>query len=112
MPIKELNVERTDGDNKINRADAHKIGSMTNIEIIRKLIGPIHPIGKSEVDRERLENLHALGELIIWLLHDIDRIRLSNKDAYEHSVIKAVTEADLLINSIIELYTPHANKDT
>jgi hypothetical protein len=36
---------------------------MTHLEIVKKLIGDIRPIGKSEVDAERFENLKAMCKL-------------------------------------------------
>ena len=33
---------------------------MTNFNVVEKLIGNIRPIGKTEVDEKRLENLKAM----------------------------------------------------
>ena len=42
-----------------------------NYEVIKKLIGPIEPIGESQTDAKRLENLKSMCELVSCLLNDI-----------------------------------------
>jgi len=44
---------------------------MTNYDIVKKIIGEIRPVGKSEVDSERLENLKAMCELSAEILEAI-----------------------------------------
>ncbi len=58
---------------------------MTHQEIIDKLIGEIWPCGRSEVDRDRLENLKAYCELTELLLNRI-HIVSHNSKSHEHSV--------------------------
>lgn len=66
---------------------------MNYTEIVKKLIGKIEPIGKTEVDAERLNNLRKTSELISELMidiHDIVRIyhncpEKSIKDSVEFS---------------------------
>ncbi len=45
---------------------------MELIDIVRKLIGPIQPIGESNTDAKRLENLSQYGELLDGLLCDLE----------------------------------------
>ena len=58
---------------------------MTHKEIVQKLIGPIHPIGESNADNARFENLKTLCDLVNDLVTDIDSVGYENKDHYEYS---------------------------
>ena len=40
-------------------------------DVLRKLIGPIEPTGESNADRDRLDNLRILTEVVDRLLFDI-----------------------------------------
>jgi len=62
---------------------------MTNTDILRKLIGKINPIGETNTDDERFENLKAMCELVNNLIVDIDNMAYRNKDAKEFSVKRA-----------------------
>lgn len=53
-------------------------------EIVKKLVGPINPIGETNLDGKRLENLKVMTELVDALLTDIDAVT-TNKDMPEHS---------------------------
>ena len=37
---------------------------MTNTDVVKKLIGKINPIGETNTDNERFENLKAMCELV------------------------------------------------
>lgn len=77
---------------------------MTHTEIVKKLIGNINPIGKSEVDAERFENLKQMCKLVQDLVVLIDDMEFDNRDAREASVRQAADyaknflEKDLGIN--------------
>lgn len=58
----------------------------TITEIIHKLIGPINPIGKANIDPERLENLKLLCSVVDELVNNIADISTKNRNSYEHSV--------------------------
>lgn len=58
-------------------------------EIITKLIGPINPVGKSEVDAERFENLKAMCELVNTLVTNIDHVSYHYRNDYETSIKNA-----------------------
>lgn len=62
---------------------------MTNTDVVKKLIGNINPIGETNTDNERFENLKALCELVNNLITDIDDMAYLNKDAREFSVKRA-----------------------
>ena len=61
---------------------------MTIYEIVKKLIGEIQPIGETNIDEKRLENLSAMIELVKLLLDDIyEIIKFQNRT--EHSLQEA-----------------------
>ena len=62
---------------------------MTNTDVVKKLIGKINPIGETNTDIERFENLKAMCELVNNLIIDIDDMAYQNKDAREFSVKRA-----------------------
>lgn len=72
---------------------------MTHHEIVKKLIGPINPVGKSEVDQERLENLNKLCDLVEMLLMDIDDARHEGEGRYESSMKLIGNRAGEFINN-------------
>lgn len=61
---------------------------MEIIDIVKKLIGEIEPIGESHEDEKRFENLKVMTKLVDDLLTDIDRVSC-DKDRYEASRKKA-----------------------
>lgn len=54
---------------------------MNLIDVVMRLNGPIHPVGDSRVDSDRLENLRELCDLTGLLL---DRITFVAEDADVH----------------------------
>lgn len=62
---------------------------MTLHEVVQKMIGPIRPVGDSNIDRERFENLKQLTELVDKLVTDIDDVAYYFKDRQEHSLKQA-----------------------
>lgn len=58
-------------------------------EIIFKLNGKIHPVGETNTDNERFENLKALCELTEILVSEIDYVAYKYKDRQEFSVKRA-----------------------
>ena len=70
-------------------------------EIVKKLIGEINPIGDSNVDRARLENLKVTTGLVDKLVFDIDSI-VPNKDRVERSMEQAGEFADKFLTDLRE----------
>ncbi len=66
---------------------------MDNYDVLKKLLGPIDPIGSTDVDAERYKNLEATIDVVNRLLFDIDAIVWKNKNPQEHSIIKAKEKA-------------------
>jgi hypothetical protein len=54
-------------------------------EVVLKLVGPINPIGETNEDNKRFENLKVIMELINDLIQYTDDMAYSNKDHYEYS---------------------------
>ena len=72
---------------------------MELIGIVRKLVGPINPVGETNTDNERYENLKAMTELVDALVSDIDRV-IPNKRRSEYSMKRAGEHADEFFNSL------------
>jgi len=58
---------------------------LTHYNIVKKLIGPIDPLGDSNRDKDRLNNLKATIELVDLLLNDIEEVA-NYSNSYEASV--------------------------
>jgi len=67
---------------------------MTYTQIVKKLIGKIKPVGETNEDDRRFENLKEMCELVNQLVTDIDLVAYTNKDRVEHSMNKAGKYAD------------------
>lgn len=62
---------------------------MTLKEIVLKLTGPIDPVGETNCDNARFENLKAVCELTNQLISAIDDVAYRNKDRGEYSMKRA-----------------------
>lgn len=72
----------------------------TVYDVVKKLIGEISPVGETNEDNRRFENLQELTKLVDQLVMDIDNVSCK-KDSYEHSVKKAGEFAyDFLTNNL------------
>lgn len=58
------------------------------LEVIRKLVGNIKPVGDASIDPERFKNLESLCYIVGFLVSDIEEVVYDNKDRYESSVRK------------------------
>jgi hypothetical protein len=70
-------------------------------EIVMKLVGPVMPIGESNADSQRLENLRVLTMLIEDLLYEVAVVS-KNKDRHEASMKKAGVLGDEFLSRIKE----------
>ena len=73
---------------------------MTNFDIVKKLIGPINPIGCSSRDAESFENLKNMIELMDLIHSEIDDIAYRNKDDKQHSVKRSVDYINVYLDKI------------
>lgn len=74
---------------------------MTHVEIIQKLIGPINPVGETNADNQRFENLKAMCELVNELVSNIDDVGYKNRNAYEFSVKRAAEYASNFLTTTL-----------
>lgn len=62
---------------------------MTYYEIVKKLIGPIDPVGETNEDDKRFKNLEALCELVDELVSDIAYVEDINSESHRCSENRA-----------------------
>ena len=70
---------------------------MEVVDVIRKLIGQVEPIGSSHIDEDRYKNLIVLCEVVDELLGDISSVR-QNKNRVEYSMNRSGKYADEWLN--------------
>ena len=73
---------------------------MTVYDVVKKLVGPISPIGESNVDDERFENLKTMTDLVGRLLEDIDDVATFETGRQEYSRKRAGEYADKFLTRI------------
>ena len=54
-------------------------------EVVKKLVGSIVPVGETNEDDRRFDNLKVMTDLVNRLLTDIDYVAYNHKDSYEFS---------------------------
>lgn len=69
------------------------------VDIVRKLIGPIDPVGETNTDNVRFENLKSMVSLVDKLLFDINKVAPS-KNRAEYSMSRAGKFADVFLQEI------------
>jgi hypothetical protein len=62
---------------------------MTNYDVVKKLVGAINPVGETNTDNERFENLKEMTHLVEMLIIDIDRVATNNQNRHEFSLKRA-----------------------
>ena len=70
---------------------------MTYTDIVKKLIGPVSPVGETNQDELRFENLKELCELVENLTQVLVDISDSNKHAHEYSIKRSVDYIDEIL---------------
>lgn len=75
---------------------------MTAHQIVEKLIGSIDPVGETQTDSLRFENLKAMSKLMYSIGQEISYVARYNKDRHEDSMKKAGKYADRALNDMIE----------
>jgi hypothetical protein len=73
---------------------------MEYTKIIKKLIGNINPIGESNTDDERFENLKEMCRTINHLIVDIDDMAYMNKNSHEFSAKRSAEYAVKFLEGI------------
>ena len=69
-------------------------------ETVKKLIGPIEPVGETNVDEVRMENLKAMTGMLDTLLGDIMDVARHNIGRTEYSMKQAGKHAHNFLHSI------------
>jgi len=70
-------------------------------EIVKKLVGEIDPVGETNADNDRFENLKAMTELVDELLSDIYRVARGN-NRHEYSINRAGQFASSFLDEVRE----------
>lgn len=78
---------------------------MTNYDVIKKLIGPINPVGETTEDNKRFANLEEMTTVVNKLLYDIYQVS-KEKDRHEYSVKKAGEYAHEFLKEVNNSFQP------
>ena len=81
--------------------DFNEMENMDFHEIVKKLIGEIDPVGETNTDNARFENLKAMTELVDELLSDIYRVARGN-NRHEYSINRAGQFASSFLDEVRE----------
>ncbi len=71
-------------------------------DVVMKLIGPVNPIGESNTDDSRFENLKTLCDLTEDLIITISKVT-QYKDCPEYSMERAGKFAEKAINNLKQI---------
>jgi hypothetical protein len=69
-------------------------------DIVLSLTGPIDPVGETNADNARFENLKVLCDLVERLLVAIDYVNTGNRKSHEYSRQRAGEYADKFYDRI------------
>lgn len=72
-------------------------------QIVRKMVGEINPVGETNEDKARYENLIDMTVLVINLISDIKMVADNNKGRNEYSMKKAGKFSDDFIKGLADL---------
>lgn len=73
---------------------------MTNYDVVKKLIGSIRPIGDSNEDAKRLENLKEMCKLMDEIHSAIDAVAYDYKDDKQGSVVACCKYANDFLDKL------------
>ena len=62
-------------------------------EVVKKLVGEIEPIGETQTDDKRFENLKVMTKLIEKLLYDVDNVAYQYKNNHQYSMKRSAEYA-------------------
>lgn len=72
---------------------------MTHLEIILKLIGQVQPVGETNEDKARFENLKLMCEVADGLLAEISQVSFNGSGHQEASIVRATKYANDYLSS-------------
>lgn len=75
---------------------------LTVHEIVKKLVGPISPVGETTADNRRFENLKAMTQVVDRLLFDINEVAVYNNGRHEYSMKRAGEYAGQFLDNVRE----------
>ena len=73
---------------------------MTNYDVVKKLIGAINPVGETNTDNARFENLKAMCELMDQIDTALNDLAWDYRNDHQDSVKRAVNYAQGFLNKI------------
>lgn len=76
---------------------------MELVDVVRKLVGPIDPVGETHTDAERFKNILAMTVLVDMLLGDLNDVS-RHLISHEHSKNKAGKYARDFLKNISREY--------
>lgn len=82
---------------------------VTNFDVVKKLIGNVHPIGETYTDEERFENLRRMTELAEQIIMELEK-ELENENHYADSIQKSGKYIKHWFESIAETYFEQHNR--
>ncbi len=78
---------------------------MEIVDVIKKLVGDIEPIGETHTDSKRLDNLKVMTALVDELLENIYTVA-KDKDCHEYSRKQSGSFAHRFLEHITKEYSP------
>jgi len=69
-------------------------------EVVKKIVGPVMPVGETWEDEERLKNLKELGSLVNELTEELYDVKHRGEISHEGSVTHAGKEAEKILKSL------------
>lgn len=69
-------------------------------EVVRKLVGPIEPVGETHTDDKRYENLKAMTQLLDTLIFEVSEVARNNRGGQEYSRNRAGMLAQEFLNEL------------
>jgi hypothetical protein len=73
---------------------------MTNYDVVKKLIGAIRPVGETNTDNERFENLKEMCKLMDEIDTAIKEVAWDFRNSKEFSIKRAVEYADNFMKTV------------
>ena len=73
--------------------------SYDTYDVVKKLLCEINPVGETNEDNKRFENLQETIDLVRMLIYNIREVSV-NKDRHEHSMREAGFKAQSFMNEL------------
>jgi len=73
-------------------------------EVVKKLVGEINPVGETNTDKRRFENLKVMIDLVDELLLDISDMGFRYRNNYQDSMKKASNSANNFLDNVSRTY--------